>query len=120
MPTNHTPKCFFEISYATPLAMVAIVCFTVFILKKFFGPIYRLIVLETEEKSYDEGLPNFYRTVKLSDADWLISMNEYYEKNYGMKMVSKELTGRLDAIKSATKPIQGIAWYNIVANPDYV
>ena len=75
MPTNHTPSCFFEVHYATPLALVAIVVFLAFLLKKFCSPIYRAVVIETEEKEYDEGLPNFYRTVKLSDADWLISMN---------------------------------------------
>ena len=36
-----------------------------------------------------------------------------------MKMVSKELTNRLDANSLVSRPIQGIAWYNIVANPDY-
>ena len=119
MPTNHTPACFLEFSYATPLAIVAGAALLAHILKKFCGPIWRLIVLETEEKKFDEGLPNFYRTVKLSDADWLISMNEYYEREYGMRMVSKELTARLDANSTVTKPIQGYAWYNMLANLEY-
>ena len=37
-----------------------------------------------------------------------------------MKTVSKELTNRLDANKTVLKPIQGIAWYNCLANLAYV
>lgn len=119
MPTNHTPACFFEFGYATPLALVAGAALLAHVLKRCCGPIWRLVVLETEEKKFDEGLPNFYRTVKLSDADWLISMNQHYEREYGLRMVSKELTSRLDANKSVTKPIQGFAWYNMLANREY-
>ena len=46
-------------------------------------------------------------------------MNEYYEKTYAMKTVSKELTTRLDANGAVTKPCQGVPWYNMLANNEY-
>ena len=120
MPTHHVWSQFIDVNYATPVAVTASLILTMFILKRFFTSIWRMIVIEPEEEAKDEGLPNFYRTVKLSDADWLISMNNYYEKTYAMKTVSKELTTRLDGNKATIKPIQGVAWYNILANLDYV
>ena len=79
-----------------------------------------MIVLEEDEKARDEDLPNFYSTVKLQDADWVVSMNDHYEKEYNMHMVSKELTSKLDENGVVTKPIQGTPWYNVLANATYV
>jgi len=28
----------------------------------------------------DENLPNFFRAVKLSEADWLLKEDEYYQE----------------------------------------
>jgi hypothetical protein len=119
MPSNHQWSQFFNTNYATPVAIVAACIVTAWILQKFFGGIWDMIVLTKEEPAKDEGLPNFYQTVKLSDADWLVSMNEYYESTYSMKTVSKELTTRLDANGQVTKPCQGVPWYNLLANSDY-
>merc|ERR1712060_230361 len=55
----------------------------------------------------------------MTDAEWMISMNSYYEQSYAMKLVSKELTGKLDANGIVVKPCQGIPWYNMLANLDY-
>lgn len=120
MPTNHTWANFFEPSYATPVAIVAVLLLTASILRKFCSGVWEWIVLSEPEEAKDENLPNFYRTVKLMDADWIISENEYYERNYGMKAVSKELTNKLDSNSIVTKPIQGIAWYNVCANSEYI
>ena len=105
MPSNHTPANFLEKNYATPLALAATAVLTLFVLKRFFGGLYSKLVLAEPEKKIDEGLPNFYKTVKLQDADWLIGENTYYEENYGMKMVSKELTSRLDSNSLVTRPM---------------
>ena len=30
----------------------------------------------------DENLPNFFESVKLSDADWVVEENKYYRETY--------------------------------------
>lgn len=119
MPNGHVWSQFFDASFATPVAIVATLIVTAFILQKFFGGIWAWLTLKKEDPPKDEGLPNFYKTVKLKDADWLISMNDYYETTYAMSTVSKELTSRLDANGLVTKPCQGSPWYNILANNEY-
>lgn len=119
MPTHHDWTQFFNINYGMPVAIVASCITIAYILQKFFGGIWEWLTLKKKQVEFSEGLPNFYETVKLRDADWMISMNEYYEKTYAMKTVSKELTNRLDANGIVVKPCQGTPWYNILANADY-
>ena len=68
----------------------------------------------------DENLPNFFESVKLSDADWVVEENKYYRETYQLKFVDQDFADRLDDTKVAKKPISGIAWYNILANPRYI
>ena len=65
MPSNHTPINFLQKNYATPLALAATAVLVAFILKRFFGGLYSKLVLAEPERKIDEGLPNFYKTVKL-------------------------------------------------------
>ena len=68
----------------------------------------------------DENLPNFFRAVKLSDADWIVEENGYYEKTYKLSFTDAAVVKRLDDWQLAKQPITGDAWYNILANPLYV
>lgn len=36
-----------------------------------------------------------------------------------MKIVEQELADKMDSVGRPKKSIQGIAWYNVLANPDY-
>ena len=45
MPTNHTWSQVFDVNYATPLAIVAGLIVISYILQKFFGDIWDMIVL---------------------------------------------------------------------------
>ena len=67
----------------------------------------------------DENLPNFFEAVKLKDADWIVKETRYYQETYGFSFVRKFVVDRLDDWKLAKKPINGIAWYNLLANPKY-
>lgn len=68
----------------------------------------------------DENLPNFYTAVKLSDADWLVKECEYLLNTYKFMFANEEVTKKMDCVGVPKQPIQGIAWYNLMANPSYV
>jgi hypothetical protein len=76
-------------------------------------------VISSNEIDVDEDLPNFYEAVKLSDADWFVKENEYCKEKYRFAFANEESTGKLDNLGVPKKPIQGIAWYNLLANPAY-
>lgn len=76
--------------------------------------------ISSNEINVDEDLPNFYEAVKLSDADWFVKENSYCKEKYNYAFGNEESTGKLDVVGVPKKPIQGIAWYNILANPKYV
>ena len=42
------------------------------------------------------------------------------EKQYKFSFASQNVIERMDAVAVPKKPIQGIAWYNLMANPAYV
>jgi len=67
----------------------------------------------------DENLPNFFKAVKLSEADWMVKEDKYYQNNYDMDLINDSLSDKLDDVKVAKSPIQGIHWYSILANPCY-
>jgi len=64
-------------------------------------------------------LPNFFETVKLSDADWIVYENQNLRDNYGFCFMPMSVEQRLDDWKLTKRPIQGVATYNILANPLY-
>ena len=65
-------------------------------------------------------MPNFFRSVKLSDADWIVKENQYLEQNYSFRFAPSKLIEEMDKVEVPKKPVQGIAWYNLMANPMYV
>jgi len=67
----------------------------------------------------DENLPNFFEAVKLSDADWMVFENMNLRENYGFQFIPTKVEQRLDDWQLAKKPINGVAWYNILASPYY-
>ena len=67
----------------------------------------------------DEDLPNFFKAIKLSDADWMVFENKNLREGYGFSMIKTEVEERLDDWQLPKKSIRGISWYNILANPYY-
>ena len=73
----------------------------------------------TTNMEVDENLPNFFEAVKLADADWVVFENQNMREVYGFSMVPIWLEQRLDDWSLAKKPVRGVAWYNLLANPIY-
>ena len=77
-------------------------------------------VISTNVIEVDENLPNFFNAVKLADADWFVSESNYLKENYKFTFADNKVVERLDNWQLAKKPIQGVAWYTLLANPAYV
>ena len=49
----------------------------------------------------------------------MVYENQNMREVYGFNFIPEETEERLDDWQLAKKPIQGVAWYNILANPIY-
>jgi len=76
-------------------------------------------VISTNVISVDENLPRFFEAVKLQDADWFVNEANYLKDQYQFTFANKKVVDTLDEWAVAKKPISGIAWYNVLANPYY-
>lgn len=94
MPTGHTWSTIPTVSQASPVLFIATASLLIFILQKFckkqlkrwgFG-------FSGTKISVDENLPNFFEAVKLSEADWLVTENEYYYETYMMPIIPNALS----------------------------
>jgi hypothetical protein len=116
MSSGHGFSQIAVMSQATPLFLIAMCMVVITILRVFF---YDLITkwgysISNNVIEVDENLPNFFKAVKLSDADWLVKENNYYEEKYGFAFTGKRARDQLDDWKLAKTPISGIAWYNLL------
>ena len=122
MPTGHDFSTLDTVSQATPLMLITGAMLAIFLAQQFFKKTLKRygFGFSGSKIEVDENLPNFYKAVKLAEADWLVAENQYYSNNYEMKLITNELATKLDATEVASKPIQGIHWYTLLANPTYV
>lgn len=64
-------------------------------------------------------MPSFHNGLKITDAEWMLNESQYYRSTYDMHLITDRLESKLANNKYTVKPIQGISWYNILANSDY-
>ena len=70
--------------------------------------------------SVDEDLPNFFKTLPVSEADMLIAEHEHIQAEYGFELLDSYFIDRLKDVGWNTKQIQGTPWYALMSNPKYV
>ena len=68
----------------------------------------------------DENLPNFFSAVKLSDVNWIVEENGYYEKTYKLSFIDAAVVKRLEDWQLPKQTFTGDVWYNIMSDPSYV
>lgn len=121
MSTSHSLNTIWQVSQGSPLLLIGIAVFAIFILQTYFAETLTKwgFGFSDVEIEVDENLPNFFKAVKLSEADWLVSEDKYYKDTYDMDLYEDKLTTKLDDTKPAKAPIQGIHWYTVLANPTY-
>lgn len=89
MVTGHTVGMTMSVNQASPLFLLTIALFIIILLEKYFKNYLTEwgFSMSDNEIVVDENLPLFYQAVKLSDADWVVKEQEYYGKEYNLKIV---------------------------------
>ena len=67
----------------------------------------------------DEDLPNFFKAVKMKDAEWLVKESTNLWDNYGFDFLERRVRDQFGQWKMSKNPIQGCTWYHILANRSY-
>jgi hypothetical protein len=67
----------------------------------------------------DEDLPNFFKSVKLAQADEFVKEYENLKKQYGVEIEDQRVMDILDTTSMPKKAMQGTPWYSILSNPSY-
>lgn len=75
--------------------------------------------MASQEIKVDEDLPNFFKSVKLTQADELILENVNMQENFGINLNDPDTIEVLDLCVMPKKAIQGTPWYQILSNPKY-
>lgn len=122
MSSAHGWSSVASMNHASPMLMIALAFIVITVLRVgFYDTMMKWgFTISTNTIEVDENLPNFFQSVKLSDADWLVKESNYLRDTYRFTFANKIVVDRLDAWEVAKKPISGIAWYNVLANPAYV
>jgi len=70
MSSNHIFK-YFTINHATPVALMALASVAVLVIQIVFAPFLQRwgFTMSSKDIMVDEDLPNFYKSVKLQQAD---------------------------------------------------
>jgi hypothetical protein len=75
--------------------------------------------LQQKKIEVDEGLPNFFSVIKLSQADQIVKEEENMEDNFGIQINDPDTVERLDKVTIPKKAVQGTPWYTVLSNMKY-
>jgi len=75
--------------------------------------------LQSKEIQVDEDLPNFFKSVKLSQADELVIENDNMKDNFGICINDPDTINTLNETCIPNKAIQGTPWYQVLSNSKY-
>lgn len=105
MLSQHYPA--FVIQWNTPALIFGMLAICLFILQKCAGDYLAHWGFQMAEKELvvDEDLPNFFKSVKLNQADELIKENENMKDNFGFEPNDPDTIEILDATKLPKKAI---------------
>ena len=122
MSSSHYWGTITDFDQATPMLLLSMAFVVIVTMRVFFNSTLSKwgYIISGNVIEVDENLPNFYEAIRLSDADWFCKEALYLKETYKFTFANEEVTTKLDVIGVPKKPIQGIAWYNVLANPAYV
>lgn len=75
--------------------------------------------LQEKKIEVDEGLPNFFNVIKLSQADQIVKEETNMKENFGVQINDPDTVERLDNTPQPKKAIQGTPWYTVLSNMKY-
>lgn len=67
----------------------------------------------------DEDLPDFFKTIRLSQAKELVAEQDNMRHIYGFIHNDPDTTEALETLDFSRNPMQGTPWYQILSNVRY-
>lgn len=119
MLSNHIAQP--EVNWATPAFFMAAAAVGILLIQKIFSEYLMRwgFTMQSCEIKVDEDLPNFFKSVKLTQADELIAENKNMQEHYGLNLNDPDTIETLDMTTMPKKAIQGTPWYQLLSNPKY-
>lgn len=75
--------------------------------------------LQDKKIEVDEGLPNFFNVIKLSQADQIVKEEENMKTNFEIQINDPDTVEKLDATTIPKKAVQGTPFYTPLSNMKY-
>ena len=103
------------------MILMAIAVFVIIFMQSFFKKTLKKwgFTFGGSKINVDENLPQYFTSIKLRDADWLLKENKNTLEEYGFEIINEEVSKTLDNVGQPKKAIQGVPYYIILANPLY-
>lgn len=111
-----------DINWAVPMLYICFCALILQVLMTVAGKEYLQkwgFGMSAKDIEVDEDLPNFFRSVKLSQADELILENENMRENFGFEHNDPDTIAELNHATIPKKAMTGTPWYQILSNPHY-
>ena len=120
MLSNHLLE-FFALDQATPLQFFAIAGIFLLVASTLFGDYLNQwgFSMQQKEIEVDEDLPNFFKAVRLSQADEVVLEAQNIKDNYGIEIEDPRVIERLDETEMPKRSIGRTPWYQVLSNPEY-
>jgi hypothetical protein len=120
MMSGHTFSAI-RVDQASPLLLMGAAVAVIIIMQTFFKKTLKNwgFTFGGSKINVDENLPQFFESIRLKDADWLLKENENLKEEYGFSIINKMVAKTLDNVGAPKKAIQGVPYYIVLANPLY-
>ena len=108
----------FKVNWATPALFMAGAAVGILAIQRIFADYLMKwgFTMASQDIKVDEDLPNFFKSVKLTQADELIYENINMQENFGINLNDPDTIATLDTTTMPKKAIQGTPWYQILSN----
>lgn len=119
MKSNHLLE--FQVDWAAPVLLMSVIAIFLFIMQLVFSK-YLVrwgFTLQAKEIKVDEDLPPFLTTVKLSQADEILTEENNMRENFMFSYNDGDTIDALQKGKNPKKAIVGSPWYQVLSNPKY-
>jgi hypothetical protein len=109
------------VNWASPVLLMCMASMLLILVQKIFADQLMKwgFALQSKEIKVDEDLPNFFKSVKLSQADELVIENENMQNNFGLCINDPDTIETLNNTCIPKKAVQGTPWYQVLSNPKY-
>ena len=119
MMSHH--QLYLGVNWAAPILLLCFSSIFLIVIQKIFSESLQKwgFALQEKDITVDEDLPNFFKCIRLSQANEVIAEEENMKNNFGFSYNDGDTIEELKKIQIPKKAIQGTPWYQALSNPKY-